>query len=264
VVIDEYFINSIFERHTVVYDDVIHTNVLLDRLTPSIELTLFKSLMVWMIGLIQEKTADYTQISYYIRKYVRLGGNEERIEAFCTTWELFLGNHYISTKHIFQNIITGLANMLLNFQEFGLDDLEYLQAMIQCISTDKAVFLDISWWNRHALQIPSRIILLDATTPPEFYKFLFNRKIKTMNASVEIFSTIYQITRGTYVMESLNHEDTFNRMAELVKLIVDKHNSKTLVVSRKKYEEKIKKISPLIAADHYPLVGSNNYEDYNN
>jgi len=57
---------------------------------------------------------------------------------------------------------------------------------------------------------------------------------------------------------------TRRRLINLIQLIINKHQEPVLVLSRKKYEEEIKDSNPsYITTDHYPLVGSNEYEKFN-
>lgn len=263
IVIDEYFINAIFTRFTIVYDTIIHTTNLLNKLTPSKERTFFTKLLFWLGVLIQNKQNNWQDLVDLVEAYFRKGGTLIRLQTFVEIWEKLMGNHYLATRHIFDNIITNLVNMIINCLNYGKLNIDYLQALITCIETDKAAYLDLRWYNQHALQFPCRVIILDATTPKELYEHLFHKRIETMTASVDTFPIIYQITRGAYFMSSLDQVQTMERMLKVTRLIMEKHQCPILVATRKKYKEKIQALDPRFLVDHYPLVGSNDYSSVN-
>lgn len=270
VVIDEYFVNAIFKNVKIGYPAIVKTSNLMTLMRSCLEKDLIMDcLREFSIALQNEKVNTKDLISK-IYKYFHSGQNAIYLLAFAEEYEGKLAEYYFDKGKIFGNIVTPLCRALIDifkhYIPFSLPNyLEYINNVMQVIPGEKKQYVDISFYDTEALNLGCKVIILDATTPVEFYQKLFDRQIRVIEKQINVNSVIYQLTSAKFVMRTLDKNSaTRLRLLNVVKLIAKKHETeKILVLSRKKYEDEIANLSSNIVTDHYPLVGSNEYEVLN-
>jgi len=271
VVIDEYFLPSIFKHTIIPYSHLVNTINLISRMEDSREKNLIMDYLNEFAFSLQNKFVNtvylYSQTFDYFRRSVR---KNILLREFAEKYEIRLSNYYFKKKKIFKNIVTPIVEAIIDINKHYVpmtlpDHLEYINNVIQVSIGESKRYVDISRYDLDALDLNCKIMILDATTPTDFYQKLFLRNVKSLEKQLAINSVIYQISSAKYVMRTIdNNIKTRNRLLNIVKLIVDKHKETALVLSRMKYEEDIKMVNPeLIITDHYPVLGSNEYEKIN-
>lgn len=266
VVIDENFVPSIFKQYRFDYQSIILSSDLLYQMPDSNEKALLIEYLRDFVFTLQHNPMNYANLVFILHDYYQKSGSSEKLKMFAEEYEKFLAQFYYTKRKIFKNVITFLIYGLINIeQQFKpLSDptaLDYIQNVIQ-FDSEHTSYIEIDWYDTDALNFACKVLILDATTPTNFYQKLFARKIEALQKNMNINSVIYQTTSAKYVMRTLDQESTRNRLLEIVRLIVKKHKTKILVISRKKYEKEVKEVNPrLVITDHYPLAGSNQYND---
>jgi len=271
VVIDEYFIESLYKETQIHYRNVLDTTGLLTQMVISPERDLILNILQQFSFGIQNDIVDNRSVYKKIINYYTYEGSNSKLKLFVEEYEKFQIEIYETTHTAFRNVVSNLIYSIINiykhYKPFSDPDyLKYINLVYQIIENEKTrKHLSIAYFDLEALDLPCKVIILDATTPANFYQYVFNKKIKTIKNDIEINSKIYQLKTAKFVMKTLDNPKSFDKLAELVKLIVEKHNEEVLCVSRIKYKKRIKEINPnLISTDHYPLKASNKYEHLNN
>ena len=271
VVIDEYFLQGIWTNFKVYYKLLIDTINLVSGMPDSNE-------KIFVIDVLREFVITFKQhklntdfIHERIYKYFRLYGTPLDLKLFYYDYERRLAELYFQSNRIFNNIVTLLCKTLFELykQQKPAKDPDYLNYMnnvMRYVKGEKFQYIDIGYYDLDALNLNCKIIILDATTPAEFYENIFNREIVTLKNKIVVNSKIYQLSSAKYCMRTLDDEknNAFTRLKNIVKLISEKHNQEMLVVSRMKYEKNLEILNPdLISTGHYPLFGSNDFKHIN-
>lgn len=268
VVIDEYFVNAIFKNVKIGYPSIVKTSNLMTLMRSCIEKDLIMDCLREFAIAIQNETVNTQDIWSKIFKYFHNSGhNAVFLLAFAEEYEGRLAQYYFDKGKIFANVVTPLCRALIDIYKHFIpmsmpNYLEYINNVMQVIPGEKRQYVDISFYDTEALNLGCKVIILDATTPVEFYQKLFDRQIRVIEKQINVNSVIYQLTSAKFVMRTLDKNvATRQRLLKLVQLISKKHEQEPiLVLSRKKYEDEIKELASNIHTDHYPLVGSNDYE----
>lgn len=271
VIIDENFTNAIYKNTRFFYSNIVQTMNLVSGMANCNEKDILTEFLQEFAFALQNRTVNIEHLysityQYYNKKF----GSNAALLDFAEEFEKRLANFYFNSGRIFRNVVTPLMRAITEINRNYLplsnpDCFKFISAMFKTIITEKTKYVDVAYYDTASLDLPCKVIILDATTPTNFYQQLFTRHLKPLKAKIAINTTFYQLTTAKYVMKTLDISPTAkNRLLELVKLIVNKHNEKVLVLSRSKYENEIKALNPaLIETDHYPVVGSNEYEDIN-
>jgi hypothetical protein len=273
VVLDENFLNSIFKNYKFGYPLVLSTYNLLGHMEDCAEKTLIQEFLQEFIFSFQNKKLNTIYLYSLIYEYFHERGHDyTTLSEFAVMYEIALINRYFTKKRLFNNIITPLVDSIIDIHKKYVpmsvpNHLDYINSVFVPHIGQRQVFMSMCRYDLEALDLPCKTIILDATTPPAFYEKLIGRQVKTLEGDIDIGSYIYQVSSAKYVMRTLDkNEDTLDRLHKIVGMISKKHESqsKTLVLSRKKYKAGIKAVDPdNILVDHYPLRGSNDYEDCN-
>jgi hypothetical protein len=289
LVIDEYFLNGIWKNLKIFYGTLISNITLVSKMEDTNERTFILDVLREFSITFKTNRLNIDFIHERIYKYFRRYGTPFDLELFYNEFEERLSNMYFNTGKIFVNIVTRVCKMLyyLYRHHKTVKDPTYLDLMsnvILYIKGDEKQYIDISYVDLGLLDLNCKIIILDATTPKEFYEHIFKKQIYSLQNSMVVNSKIYQVTSAKYCMSTLDNEksDIYKRLKNIVRDIANKHKTNVLVVSRKKYEKDIlflnpnintkndweklkrKEITPeYIYTGHYPLFGSNKYEKFN-
>jgi hypothetical protein len=275
VVIDEYFLQGIWNSHRIFWQTLMSTINLLTLMDETNERTFILDVLKEFVLTFRTNKLNTSFIHERIYKYFRLYGTPFDLRMFYNEYESRLAQQYFDTGKIFLNIVTPLVKCLKELYKTlkPVKDPTHLDYINNVMKFKKGTFkgkvkyfIDISYVDLDAIDLPCKVIILDATTPPAFYEKIFNRRIKTLQNKTVVNSKIYQLSSWKYVMTTLDREDSdaFNRLLNIVKNTLKKHDQEMLVVSRKKYEDRIKAINPdLIQTAHYPLFGRNDFEHIN-
>jgi len=268
VVIDENFLESLYKNTTIHYKNVLDTTGLLTQMVISPERDLILDILHQFSFGIQNDIVDNRSVYKKIINYYTYGGSDSRLDIFMEEYEKFQIEIYETTHTVFRNVVSNLIYSIINiykhYKPFSDPDyLKYINNVYQIIGNTRKK-LSIAYYDLEALDISCKVIILDATTPADLYQKVFKRRIKTIQNEIDINSNIFQMKTAKFVMQTLDRKKSFDKVAELVKLIVEKHNEEVLCVSRIKYKKDIEAINPtLIKTNHYPLKASNAYEHLN-
>lgn len=270
VIIDEYFLSALFKNQRIYYKSLVQTINVTGLMRDCDEKQILIDFLNEFAFALQNRVVNNEQLYAYVYWYYRKGGSDAGLTDFAEEYESRLANMYFNKGKIFRNVITPIVNAIINvFSRYipmtNPNHLDYICSVFNIVSGEERRFIDIAYYDLEALDLDCKVILLDATTPNAFYQKLFMRKINSISKDLNVTSTIYQLSTAKYVMNTLDtNVNTRKRLLNIVDLIVNKHNQKTLVLSRIKYEKEIQLVNPqLIRTDHYPLVGSNEYEKIN-
>jgi len=270
VVIDEYFTNAIYKQTKMYYSHVLNTTNLASNMRdcPEKEL-LFDFLHEFAYGL-QKDYVNTIFLYSQVYHFFRTKGTKESLLDFADEYEMRLAEYFFQKQKIFTNIVTPIFDTVIDINNHYIpmtmpNHMEYIDNIINVVVGDKNKYIDMARYDLDALNLPCKVLILDATTPPSFYRSLFDRQVVALEKEITINSTIYQINTAKYVMRTLDKSvKSRQRLIDIVNLIAKKHQQKVLVLSRIKYEKEIKESNPeMILTDHYPLVGSNEYEKIN-
>jgi predicted transcriptional regulator len=273
VIIDENFTNAIYKHTKYYYTNIVQTMNLMTKMNSCNEKDIINEFLQEFAFALQNAEINIEHLysltyQYFHKKF----GSPDALLDFAETYEIRLANFYFNKGKIFRNVVTPLVRAIIEIDRNYLplhnpNCFKFINAMFFVLISKKTniKYIDMAYYDVKSLDLPCKVILLDATTPTGFYQNLFTRQLKPLQAKININTTIYQLTTAKYVMKTLDTSPTAkNRLLNLVRLIVEKHNEPVLVLSRSKYEDEIKAINPiLIQTDHYPVVGSNEYEDIN-
>lgn len=269
VVLDEYFLPSIFKHTVISYNLIAQSLNIISMMRDCHEKHLMIDFMQEFAFALQNKAVNNIFLWAQIRGYFT-HGSPMFLLAFAEEYEERLAHYYFNKGKIFTNIITPLCDAIndINARYIPITMpryLDYMNSVIIAVIGDQRRYIDISRYDLEALNINCKVMILDATTPVSFYQKVFTRQVRALEKQIAINSTIYQLVSAKYCMRTLDKsEKTRKRLYNIVDLITKKHEEPVLVLSRKKYENDIKAINPaMITTDHYPLVGSNEYEKIN-
>lgn len=269
IVIDENFLSAIYKHYQFGYPLIIATYNLLSRMDNCDEKTLLHEFLQEFLFSFQNQGNLNTEYLYSIiyHYFHAAGNNASSLLAFAEEYEMWLADFYFKKSKLFRNIVTPICETICDIWQHYVpisqeNYLDYINHIFE-VHIGKRVVVDMARYDLAALDIPCKVLILDATTPTSFYQRLFGRRIKPIRKDLQINSVVYQVKSAKYVMRTLDtNQNTFNRLCNIVRLIADKHPEGVLVLSRKKYEEDIKKVNPaVIQTDHYPLRGSNDYQN---
>ncbi len=268
VVIDENFVPAIYKNTRYHYTNIVQTMNLMSGMKPCKEKAIVIEYLQEFAFSIQNGFVNTEHLYSLVYTYFRRDfGNKDGLLDFAEIYELRLADFYFNSGRIFRNVVTPLIRTIIEIWNkylpiFHPDSHDFINAVFKVIVGKKYKYVDVAYYDTQCLDLPCKIIILDATTSTEFYQNLFLRQLKSINAKINVNTTIYQLTTAKYVMKTLDISPTARkRLLNIVRMIVEKHNEPILVLSRIKYKKEIQAISPLIVTDHYPVVGSNEYEN---
>jgi hypothetical protein len=227
---------------------------------------------------LKEKAVNAKEVFRLIWYYFNRKGNAKNLEIFSYEFENKLIERYRIWKRAIPNIMTGLCEAIATIGKFKVPSsseeiIKYVSNMFYSYfpSDDengysKEFVIEIWNFDPDVLDINAKVIILDATTYTNYYQRLFNRTVQPVSHNIALNkSFVYQCSSAKFVMETLDNENekTKSRLFNIIKMIAEKHNQPILVVSRKRYEDEIKDIHPLIRTTHYGVKGTNAFEDIN-
>jgi len=268
VVIDEFFLNSLYKHYHIDYKTITKTANVIYKLNDSDEKIFIINLLIGFSNGIKNGL-NYNNLSTLIIDYITKKYNLKNINNFLEEFNLSLFDYYEKYNRLFYNYIDPIFNLIRYLKYYHNQykinkTINHISDIIR-IFNNKINYIDISYYNLECLDLPSKILILDATTPTSFYNQIFKRTVKSTSNMIDIYgSVIYQITSGKYVMQTLdNSKSAKDKLLYILNLITRKHKKKVLVICRKKYEQDIKSLkNKLLVVDHYPISGTNLYNTF--
>jgi len=281
VIIDEYFLNAIYHIQDIYSKQLAESISFLSEIetNEARALVLAMSLLNDFNRSILTKKVKINPKKIYdklinFNNSTVLNNEIYKLDIISDNYQALLVDKYLNGEPIIKNIVTPLLESFINIVNYSkihskIETIEYIKNVYKIIYNKKLErrLLNLQYFNKRALDIDCKIVILDATTPVNFYKELFDDKnVMSLQRDIDLNTVFYQLTTGQYVMTTLDNK--FSKAKEnllhLTELVAEKHkDGKVLVVSRKKYEEEIGKLANNIVTAHYPLVGSNEYDNIN-
>jgi hypothetical protein len=281
VIIDEYFLNAIYHIQNIYNKQLAESISFLSEIDTSEAraLVLVMSLLNDFNRSILTKKVKINPKKIYdklinFNNSTILNNEIYKLDIISDDYQALLVEKYLNGEPIIKNIVTPILESFINVVRYSKlhskeETIKYIKNVYRIIYSEnlKKRFLNLQYFNKRALDIDCKIVVLDATTPVDFYKEIFeDKQVMSLQRDIDLNTVFYQLTTGRYVMTTLDNPDSKSKenLLHLTELVAQKHkDGKVLVVSRIKYKKEIAELANNIVTAHYPLVGSNEYENIN-
>jgi len=274
VVIDECFIQSL-EGEKYLTASAIDKTLEVSKLFSGDYATLSSKLLTEL-----QKATKYEFVNYENLYSIMMNRTKEKErKCFSDQFETYMLGKYVKSNYdykvLFPNIVEDIISVFSGFEEkrkVVKSKSKLIDYLSHSLSVEKIKYgyavRKVNY--KCSVDIPSKVILLDATTPSNIYSKLFNgRDILSYTKQIKLNTKMYQISDGSYPIETLKDEKSRNRLIETCLNVCNKHSDKkVLIISRMAFEKPITKYleangAKNFSVEHYnSLRGTNDYVSY--
>lgn len=254
VVFDENFLEAMYVGGTYSLEDLYSNSELLKKLEYSKERQWVLDYINSLIVFTYTNTLDTPRIT-----------KELELEKFKEEYATFLIKRLYDRKWIYKNIVGNLIDFatLNNPKEVLKKTIQEGKRKIHCI--------ELAQYDFSKLNVETKTIILDATTPPTIYENIlkpFDRSVFTVHPQVMAKSHAYQLSTHTYPMSFLKKTKIKDRLFKLTKSICERHsNEDVFICIRKRFKGQLEQYlegTPNANVAHYGgLRGANEFQKAN-
>lgn len=267
VIVDENPIDSLKKEYKFRPEDLTQNIHFLQQQNDSGELTFICKLAENMLESIRTGQLAFEKLKKSVEEF-GMGCTDSGLDQFNENIEQTLFDLFNEGKKI-RNIITPLVRYAKHLIQ-NRDEPDYYKEVFRLVNGKKFTYVDAMYFDRTALDLACKVLILDGTTPKEFYdKMLPSRTVKQMFTEAEVANSLpntkmFQLTDHKYAQSTLqNNDKTLHKFLHIVELVAKLHNEPVVVFARGCFEDWLKKINPdLITVTKFNSRGTNDFRDH--